>query len=69
MNRSLNAVIRGTAADIARHCRDNLSVSGVGVLRQQRSSVQDLAPLAIPALGNVQVNPRLLKHVQFAVLT
>src|SRR2546428_977974 len=55
-----DACIGATAANVARHRLVDIVVSGRGVLRQQRGGGHDLAGLAVPALHDLEVEPRLL---------
>src|SRR5438876_11863832 len=55
-----DACIGATAANVARHRLIDIAVGGRGVLRQQRGSGHDLAGLAVPALHDLEVEPRLL---------
>src|SRR2546426_8248830 len=55
-----DARIGATAANVARHRLVDIAVGGRGVLRQQRGGGHDLAGLAVAALHDLEVEPRLL---------
>src|SRR5207247_8881066 len=55
-----DACIGATAANVARHRLVDIAVGGRGVLHQQRGSGHDLAGLAVAALHDLEVEPRLL---------
>src|SRR5437879_1010722 len=55
-----DAGIGATAANVARHRLVDIAVGGRGVLRQQRAGGHDLAGLAVAALHDLEVEPRLL---------
>src|SRR5260370_14886069 len=51
------------AANLARHPRVNVAVTGIGKIFQQRGCLHDLSRLAIAALGNLQLEPRGLQRM------
>src|SRR2546422_3249377 len=55
-----DARIGATAANVARHRLVDIAVGGRRVLRQQRGGGHDLAGLAVAALHDLEVEPRLL---------
>src|SRR5437773_8573045 len=55
-----DACIGATAANVARHRLVDIGVGRRGVLRQQRGGGHDLAGLAVAALHDLEVEPRLL---------
>src|SRR5438034_10957938 len=60
LDRGTNAGIGPAAADIARHRPVDGGVAGMGVLREQRRCRHDLTRLAVPALHDLEGQPRLL---------
>src|SRR4051812_25788848 len=63
-----DAGVGGAAAEIAGHGGVDLGVGEVGMRGEQGSSAEDLSALAVATLGYVEVDPGLLKDVEFAVL-
>src|SRR3974390_81220 len=63
-HRPPNAVIGSTAAEVAGHGFDNLLLGGMGRLREKSGCLHDLSRLAVPTLGNVFGNPRLLQQMR-----
>ncbi len=61
---AFDTVVGRATTDVASHTFLNLSVGGLGMLRQQGGGAQDLAALAVPALGDIKVDPCLLQRVQ-----
>ena len=60
-----NPQVGPTAAEVARHGGVDLGIRGSGVLLEQGRGRHDLARLAVAALGDVFVDPRLLNGVEF----
>ena len=67
VDRRTDALVRATAAEKAVHRLVNLRIGWLGMLLKQCRRAQNLPALAIPALGDIQVDPRLLYRVQFAI--
>src|SRR4029077_20491479 len=59
-DRGAEARVSPATADIARHRAVDVGVSGMGVLRDQRRGRHDLPRLAVAALDDLEVQPRLL---------
>src|SRR5713226_9991394 len=55
-----DALVGAAAADIPRHRGVDVGVSGVRLLRQERCSRHDLARLAVAALDDLEIEPRLV---------
>src|ERR1700730_5435769 len=55
-----NALIGAAAANVCGHRRVDINVAGVGISCQQRRRRHDLARLAIAALNDLEIEPRLL---------
>src|SRR6267378_4602020 len=51
------------AANTARHHRVDVAVAGIGKILQQRGCLHGLSRLAIPALGDLQLEPRGLQRL------
>jgi hypothetical protein len=64
LDRSANALIGSTAADIPRHAFANLFICRFGCLAEQRNRLHVLARLTVAALRNVVLNPRLLNGME-----
>src|SRR5688500_12793015 len=64
MDRFLHADVRAAAADVAGHRSVDVVVGRLGVLVEQRDGRHDLPRLAVPALDDVGLGPRLLYRVQ-----
>src|ERR1700720_379838 len=62
-NRLADSNVGHAAANTARHHRVNVAVAGIGKILQQRGCLHDLSRLAIPALGNLQLEPRGLQRM------
>ena len=60
-DRLLDARIGHAAAEIAVHMRDDFILGRIGILRQQRGRLHDLAGLAVAALRNLLGDPGLLQ--------
>src|ERR1700704_935965 len=60
LDRFANAGIGAAAADVAGHCVVDVGIGRMRVARQQRRSRHDLARLAVAALNDLTVEPRLL---------
>src|SRR4051794_8653533 len=63
MNRTANPYIRSTTAKIPAHSIIDLGIRRLRGFGQERGRRHDLAGLAVPALRNVHVLPRLLKRM------
>src|SRR5688572_31886054 len=63
MDRLAYARIRSAAAEVAGHRAVDIGVRRLRVLLQQRGGGHDLTGLAVPALGYVHLDPRLLHRV------
>jgi hypothetical protein len=63
VNRLPNANVRPAAADVAVHCRVNISIRWLRSFRQQGSGGHHLACLAVAALRHVQIGPRELDRM------
>ena len=63
MNGFADSKIRSATADIARHSRVDMSVSGFRCLREQRSGRHDLSGLTVTALWNVNLLPGFLQRM------
>ena len=63
MHGAADILIGAAAADVIAHGLVDIGVGGVGRLGQQRRRGHDLAGLAIAALRNVLLDPRLLDWV------
>lgn len=61
---SANSLVRPTTADIAGHTLVNLLISRLRRCVQQRYCLHDLARLAVSALRNIMLNPRLLNGMK-----
>src|SRR5437667_6251356 len=61
LNRPANALVSAATANNAGHFNINLLDSGMRRLRKQRCSSHDLPGLAISALSDLFINPRLLQ--------
>ena len=59
----LDACIGHAAAEIAVHMRDDFVLGRVGIFRQQRGCLHDLAGLAVAALRDLLGDPRLLQRM------
>src|SRR3954466_13392028 len=64
MNGFADSKIRSATADIARHGRVDLRISGFGCLCKKGSCGHDLSSLTISALRYVDLHPRLLQSVR-----
>ena len=62
-----DAVVGAAAAEIATHRLPDLTVCRLRICSQQGRGRHDLAGLAVTALGNHVVDPRLLKRVRLTV--
>src|SRR5688572_17314828 len=63
MNRLANARIGAAATDVAAHGRIDIGIRGLGVLLEQGHRRHDLARLAVPALGHVDLHPGTLHRM------
>src|SRR6266550_4076114 len=61
LDRSADALIRAASADIARHGGVDVVIRRLRRVLQQRRRRHDLAGLAVAALHNLQLQPRLLQ--------
>ena len=61
MNPGPDPVIRGAPADVAGHRVVNVAVGRVRVVGEKRRGRHDLPGLAVAALGDVELAPRLLQ--------
>src|SRR5690606_27697878 len=57
----VNAGVAGAAADVAGHRLVDLLGTGLGIASEQRAGVHKLTGLAIAALHDIVVHPRLLQ--------
>jgi hypothetical protein len=62
--RCANAGVGAASADVSGHRCIDLRVGRFRVLKKQRRCLHDLARLAIAALRNLEIDPRLLKWVK-----
>src|SRR5262249_36176686 len=60
-DRAADAVVAGTAADVARHRGVDLLVRGAHRVPEQRARGHDLTGLTVPALHHVDLKPCLLQ--------
>src|SRR5438093_10656762 len=60
LDRGADARVSPTATDIARHGRVDVGVARMGVRGEQRRCRHDLTRLAVPALHDLEGQPRLL---------
>src|SRR3989449_8019714 len=60
LDRGTDAGVGPAAADVARHRPVDVGIARMGVLREQRRCRHDLTRLAVPALHDLDGQPRLL---------
>ena len=56
-----NSDVRAASTDIARHCRIDLRITGLGIVCKQSRCAHELTGLTIPALRNILEQPSFLQ--------
>src|SRR6202051_5398567 len=63
MDRRANALVRSATAYVARHSRVDILIAGILIVFEKSNRLHDLAGLAVAALWNPNLHPRLLHRM------